>query len=80
MFGPKATPDGMQLTIVGSGFGDKQGNGFVTIADTKVEVVGWTESRIVITMQAGKDGKLIVHQKGTNSRPVTVYPAINRKN
>src|SRR6202043_423418 len=43
---PAAVSPGMQMTIIGSGFGASQGSGFVATANTNGNVVSWSDTQI----------------------------------
>jgi hypothetical protein len=71
---PIALTIGSQATVIGSGFGDAQGSGFVQTANTRAPILSWSDSRIVITIPPGTaNGHLYVRQNGINSHPVNLY-------
>jgi hypothetical protein len=64
------------VTITGSGFGSKQGNGFVQLGTLNATAISsWSETQIVATVPSGsRCGAVAVGQNGksTNSLPFTM--------
>jgi hypothetical protein len=65
-----------QVTITGSGFGSKQGNGFVQLGTLNATAISsWSETQIVATVPSGSMcGAVALGQNGksTNSLPFTM--------
>ena len=69
---------GVQVTIVGSGFGTVQGTGSVWLGSTRATVVSWSTTQVVATVAANaSSGTARVQQGGvwSNSLPFTVATA-----
>ena len=76
---PSNLSPGMQVTLVGSGFGATQGSGFVELQNAdRVPVLSWSDTQIVVTVPAGAiSGRAYILQNGTwsNGVPFTMIPA-----
>jgi hypothetical protein len=65
---------GSRATVIGSGFGDTQGKGFVQTSNTRASIESWSDTRIVITIPPGTtNGHLYVRQAGVDSHWVNLY-------
>lgn len=62
---------GDEIVVSGSGFGDSVGTSFVTIGETRAEIVTWSNDSIKIRIAAGtRPGNLVVHANGIDSNGV----------
>ncbi len=64
---PSNLSPGMQVTLIGSGFGVTQGSGFVELQNLdRVPVMTWSDTQIVVTVPAGTiSGRAYILQNGT---------------
>jgi hypothetical protein len=76
MIDPKFVVAGQNLTIMGEGFGDEQGESFVTIGGvnpTLSSYLEWSDTKIVVrTPDFGESGLIYVHRQDQKSNPVLV--------
>ena len=74
MIDPHFAVVGQKLTIMGEGFGDEQGESFVTIGGvrpTMSSYLGWSDNKIVLTIpDFGESGLIYVHRRNHRSNPV----------
>lgn len=62
---PTSGPVGSSITIIGSGFGTVQGNGFVLVNGITATVSAWSATQITITVPTGATtGPVLVDQYG----------------
>jgi hypothetical protein len=59
---------GKQVRIEGSGFGEQQGTGYLTVGDSKAEIVKWSSDEITFIVPEGivigRAVPIVVHQNG----------------
>lgn len=64
---------GDELTVSGNGFGDTIGTSYVTVGNTRVEILSWSDSQIKVKILPDtRPGALVVHSNGIDSNGIPV--------
>ncbi|MDR1256243.1 MAG: IPT/TIG domain-containing protein, partial [Spirochaetaceae bacterium] len=74
MIDPKFAIVGQNLTIMGEGFGDEQGESFITIGGVRPTLssyIEWSDTKVIVRVpDYGESGLLYVHRRNRKSNPV----------